>query len=227
MFLTGDQTLVLEQNLAGLRLAIIAVSAVELPVLKDNLALIGAEILGALPGTFQMVECGRFNQKGSPGMKSKEEKHGQTLTALFTAARAARAHAHAPYSRFKVGAAILTPSGQIYAGCNVENAAYPVGTCAEAGAIAAMVAGGDTRIAAVMIVGDGEALVTPCGACRQRIREFAGPDVPVHIAAKASPFPPSCPMPLDLTIWQSNQPPEIPERIMPERYKIAGISQPE
>ena len=182
VLLTGDQTLVLEQNLAGLRLAIIAISAVEFPVLKDNLALIGAAVRGAMPGTFQMVECGRFNRKGSQGMKSKEEKYDQTLTALFTAARAAQARAHAPYSRFKVGSAILTPSGRIYSGCNVENAAYPVGTCAEAGAIAAMVAGGETRIAAVMITGDGEALVTPCGACRQRIREFAGPDVPVHIA---------------------------------------------
>lgn len=104
------------------------------------------------------------------------------LSTLFTAARAAQAHAYAPYSRFRVGSAILAPSGQIYSGCNVENAAYPVGTCAEAGAIAAMIAGGETRIIAIMVTGDGEGLVTPCGACRQRIREFAGPDVLVHIA---------------------------------------------
>ena len=102
---------------------------------------------------------------------------------LFAAALAAKARAYAPYSRFSVGAALLTPAGTIYAGANVENAAYPVGSCAEASAISAMVAGGETAIAAVLVVGDGQALVTPCGACRQRIREFAADDVPVHLAA--------------------------------------------
>lgn len=105
-----------------------------------------------------------------------------TLQALFHAAKAAQARAYAPYSAFKVGAAVATPSGQIFAGCNVENAAYPTGTCAEEAAIAAMVAGGERRIAAILVLGEGEALVTPCGACRQRIREFADPDAPVHIA---------------------------------------------
>ncbi len=105
-----------------------------------------------------------------------------TIDALFDAARAAQAKAHAPYSRFSVGAAILSSSGRLFAGCNVENAAYPVGTCAEAGAIAAMVAAGERRIAAVLVCGDGAALVTPCGACRQRIREFAGPGTLVHVA---------------------------------------------
>lgn len=101
---------------------------------------------------------------------------------LLSAARAAQARAHAPYSRFRVGAAIRDEAGAVHAGCNVENAAYPVGTCAEAGAIAAMVAQGGRRIAAILVLGDGEALVTPCGACRQRIREFAVPDTPIHVA---------------------------------------------
>ena len=101
---------------------------------------------------------------------------------LFAAARAEQANAYAPYSRFKVGAAVLTPSGRVFAGCNVENAAYPQGSCAEAGAIAAMALAGERAIAAVMVVGDGDALVTPCGGCRQRIREFAAPDTPIHIA---------------------------------------------
>src|SRR5215213_7127741 len=105
-----------------------------------------------------------------------------SLDALFEAARDVQIRAYAPYSRFKVGAAIATESGRIFAGCNVENAAYPVGTCAEAAAIAAMVAAGESRIAAILVVGDGAALVTPCGACRQRIREFAGPDTPIHAA---------------------------------------------
>ncbi|RVU16643.1 cytidine deaminase [Methylobacterium oryzihabitans] len=104
------------------------------------------------------------------------------LDSLLDAARAAQARAHAPYSRFRVGSAILDEAGAVHAGCNVENAAYPVGTCAEAGAIAAMVAAGGRRIAAILVLGDGDALVTPCGACRQRIREFAAPDTPVHVA---------------------------------------------
>ncbi len=101
---------------------------------------------------------------------------------LFAAAAAAKTHAYAPYSRFPVGAAILAPSGRIYRGCNVENAAFPVGSCAEAAAIAAMVEGGEQRIEAILVIGDGAALVTPCGGCRQRIREFAAPDTPIHIA---------------------------------------------
>ena len=101
---------------------------------------------------------------------------------LFDAARAAQARAYAPYSRFHVGAAILDEAGHVHAGCNVENAAYPAGTCAEAGAISAMALAGGRRIMAILVVGDGELPVSPCGACRQRIREFATPDTPVHIA---------------------------------------------
>jgi len=105
-----------------------------------------------------------------------------SLDALFDAAREAQARAYAPYSDFKVGAAVQGESGAIYAGCNVENAAYPVGTCAEAGAIAAMIAGGAERIAAIVVMGEGPSLVTPCGGCRQRIREFALPETPIHVA---------------------------------------------
>lgn len=101
---------------------------------------------------------------------------------LFTLAGNARERAYAPYSGFAVGSALLADDGATYAGCNVENAAYPVGTCAEAGAIAAMIAGGGRRIAAILVLGPGEELVTPCGACRQRIREFAEPGTPVLIA---------------------------------------------
>ncbi|HZH53367.1 MAG TPA: cytidine deaminase [Microvirga sp.] len=104
------------------------------------------------------------------------------LDDLFEAARAIQARAYAPYSRFKVGAAIETPDGHVFTGCNVENAAYPVGSCAEAGAISAMVAAGESRISRIVVMGEGENLVTPCGGCRQRIREFAGPDTPIHIA---------------------------------------------
>lgn len=104
------------------------------------------------------------------------------LDALFATAKAVQQKAYAPYSRFKVGAAILADDGSVYPGCNVENAAYPVGACAEAGAISAMVAGGGRAIRAIVVIGDGTELVTPCGACRQRIREFAAPETPILIA---------------------------------------------
>ncbi len=101
---------------------------------------------------------------------------------LIAAAAAVRENAHAPYSGFRVGAAIRTPDGRVFAGCNVENVAYPEGTCAEAGAIAAMVAGGATRIAAIAVIADSPAPVPPCGGCRQKMAEFAAPDAPVRLA---------------------------------------------
>lgn len=101
---------------------------------------------------------------------------------LIDAARAVRKNAHAPYSNFKVGAALRTASGTVYVGCNVENVSYPEGTCAEAGAIAAMVAGGETEIAEVAVIADSPAPVTPCGGCRQRMLEFAGPDATIVLA---------------------------------------------
>jgi cytidine deaminase len=100
---------------------------------------------------------------------------------LFAAAKTAMERAYAPYSRFRVGAAILAENGEIYSGCNVENAAYPIGTCAEAGAIAAMVRGGARQIREIVVIGDGAALCTPCGGCRQRIREFAATETTVHV----------------------------------------------
>ena len=101
---------------------------------------------------------------------------------LVSAARAARQNAYAPYSRFKVGAAIRAASGTIYAGVNVENVAYPEGTCAEAGAVAAMVAAGETEIAEVAVIADSPIPVSPCGGCRQKLAEFGRGDVPVTLA---------------------------------------------
>ena len=104
---------------------------------------------------------------------------------LMDDAKAVRDNAHAPYSGFKVGAAIRAASGKVYVGVNVENAAYPEGTCAEAGAIAAMVVAGDTEIAEVAVVGDAPAPVTPCGGCRQKIAEFAPKGVLVTMGTMA------------------------------------------
>ncbi len=106
-----------------------------------------------------------------------------TIQALFNAALAVRQHAYAPYSGFAVGAALVTPSGAIFSGTNVENAAYPAGTCAETNAIAAMIAAGERQIVEILVVAEGAALTTPCGACRQRIREFAAPEAKIHAAS--------------------------------------------
>jgi cytidine deaminase len=100
---------------------------------------------------------------------------------LLEAATDVRHNAYAPYSRFKVGAAIRAGSGAVYTGVNVENVAYPEGTCAEAGAIAAMVAAGETVIAEVLVIADSPEPVPPCGGCRQKIAEFAGPEVTVTL----------------------------------------------
>lgn len=111
-------------------------------------------------------------------------------TALIAAARAAREAAYAKYSNYRVGAAVLADDGNIYAGCNVENAAYPQGTCAEAGAIAAMALAGAYTIKAVAVAGgksdtqpasDPWDLTSPCGGCRQRLAEFSAGSVPVFI----------------------------------------------
>jgi cytidine deaminase len=100
---------------------------------------------------------------------------------LLAAARGARAHAHAPYSRFRVGAAVLDERGRIHAGCNVENASYGLTVCAERNAIASAVAAGARRIRAVAVVTSNGA--TPCGACRQVMSELAAPATPVLIAS--------------------------------------------
>lgn len=101
---------------------------------------------------------------------------------LLDAAREVREAAYAPYSRFKVGAAIRGASGAIYRGCNVENVAYPEGTCAEAGAIAAMVAAGETELAEVAVIADSPSPVPPCGGCRQKLAEFGLAATPVLLA---------------------------------------------
>jgi cytidine deaminase len=104
-----------------------------------------------------------------------------TAAKLFDAARAAMKNAHAPYSKFPVGAAVLTDSGAIFSGCNIENASYPEGWCAETTAIAAMVMGGGKRIAEVAVVAEKLPLITPCGGCRQRLREFGTEETLVHL----------------------------------------------
>ena len=96
---------------------------------------------------------------------------------LFQDALAVRENAHAPYSKFKVGAAVRSANGKVFVGCNVENSAYPEGTCAEAGAIAAMIAAGENKIEEVCVVAESPVPIAPCGGCRLKIAEFSSPDV--------------------------------------------------
>ncbi len=99
---------------------------------------------------------------------------------LIEAAISARRRAHAPYSKFLVGAAVRDAEGRIHAGCNVENAAYPEGICAETAALAAMVLAGGREVVEVVVAGGGAAPVTPCGGCRQRLREFGRDGLAIH-----------------------------------------------
>lgn len=98
------------------------------------------------------------------------------LTRLIEAALAARAQSYSPYSGYPVGAAILADDGNIYSGCNVENAAYPLGFCAEANAIGNMAVAGGRRIEIAVIAGPNDEICAPCGGCRQQLREFVGAD---------------------------------------------------
>lgn len=99
---------------------------------------------------------------------------------LLDAATEAHTRAYCPYSHYRVGVALRTSAHTVVTGCNVENAAFPLGSCAEAGAIAAMVLAGEHEIVEVVVVTDGDVPGTPCGGCRQRLREFSGPEVMVH-----------------------------------------------
>ena len=103
---------------------------------------------------------------------------------LFDLARNAAEKAYCPYSKFAVGAAILADDNNFFAGCNVENISYPVGTCAEAGAVAAMIAGGGKKIVEMLVYADSKQLILPCGECRQRIAEFADKNAAVYLANK-------------------------------------------
>jgi len=105
----------------------------------------------------------------------------EPLEPMLDLARHALTNAHAPYSRFRIGACVRSGSGRLYAGCNVENVSYPVTQCAEATAIGAMVAAGERQIVEVVIVSEGAEPCPPCGRCRQQLAEFASPQTRVHL----------------------------------------------
>lgn len=101
---------------------------------------------------------------------------------LFEKAYAVMQHAYVPFLNYQVGCSVLTTDGRVFTGCNVQNSSFPLGVCAEAGAISQMIAGGAKRIAAILVIANHETPCTPCGGCRQIIREFASGDVPVYCA---------------------------------------------
>ena len=103
---------------------------------------------------------------------------------LIDAAKSARILAYAPYSKFRVGAAVRDERKLVFGGCNIENAAYPQGWCAEASAITAMIMAGGTRITEVAVAGGGQGLCTPCGGCRQKLREFGGDELKIHVCGE-------------------------------------------
>src|SRR4051812_34125134 len=124
---------------------------------------------------------------GAPVAVSYSDLLLEEPQALLGAADAVMRNAYAPYSHFGVGAALRTPSGAIHVGANVENAAYPQGQCAEASAIGAMVAAGESEISAVAVVAEKLDVCPPCGGCRQRLKEFAAPDTPVYLGRPGGP----------------------------------------
>ena len=111
----------------------------------------------------------------------KTDMISENFEKLFNAAKMVRENAHVPYSNFKVGAAFLTEENSIVSGCNVENAAYPQSQCAEASAIGNLVSQGFSKIKEVVVIGSGSLLCSPCGGCRQRLREFASLETQVHM----------------------------------------------
>ena len=100
---------------------------------------------------------------------------------LFEAALAAAKKSYSPYSSFPVGAALMTDDGRIFAGCNIENASYPEGWCAETSAISHMIMAGGGKISEIAVLGLKADLCTPCGGCRQRLAEFGTPQTMVHL----------------------------------------------
>ena len=111
----------------------------------------------------------------------KTDMISKNFEKLFNAAKMVRDNAHVPYSNFKVGAAFLTEDNSIVSGCNVENAAYPQSQCAEASAIGNLVSQGFSKIKEVVVIGSGSLLCSPCGGCRQRLREFASLETQIHM----------------------------------------------
>lgn len=109
------------------------------------------------------------------------DKHTETL---LDVARRAQQNSYSPYSNFKVGAAIVADNAKTYSGCNVENASYPLGQCAEASAISAMINDGGRTISEVLIASPNDQFCPPCGGCRQKIKEFATPETVVHMATQ-------------------------------------------
>ncbi len=144
----------------------------------------------ALPYLLTMTSLAGFVGRSRPPAAAavlSPEGTVTTIDRLFEAARAAQAQAYAPYSKFPVGAAVLTGDGAVFAGCNVENAAYPSGVCAESAAIAAMAVAGGRQIVEVLVVGGDGRPIAPCGACRQRLMEFSTRETQVHLADASGP----------------------------------------
>jgi cytidine deaminase len=122
-----------------------------------------------------------LSSKGVAPLTADAPPLAEIVSRLGTAAKNVARHAHAPYSNFHVGAAVLSSDGRIFVGCNVENVSFPEGICAETAAIAAMVAGGEKYISHLALWSAGPDICTPCGGCRQRMAELGAPMTPIDI----------------------------------------------
>jgi cytidine deaminase len=175
----GDSDLVREHEQVRFLTEVLGIGAIQTGSYADALAARGGAARGGTAGGGPAPAGAAPGEAAAAGPAAAGAAPDPELLAL---AREAAGRAYAPYSNFPVGAAVLTTDGRRYAGANVENAAYPQGQCAEASALGAMVAGGGGRLAEVVVVAPSTELCTPCGGCRQRLREFAGPDTPIHMA---------------------------------------------
>jgi len=166
----------------GVRIHLDAVAGLGSFIELEGVADDGSNLLGELERVTQLTEALEI----APERILRTSYSDQVLgfDALIDAARTVRERAHAPYSRFAVGAALRAEDGSIHVGANVENAAYPQGQCAEASAIGAMVAAGRTKITEVAVIADSDDFCVPCGGCRQRLREFIAPGAEIHLCAR-------------------------------------------
>ncbi len=147
----------------------------------EGVATAGSDLAGELECVTRLTEALEIAPERILRNSYSDQVVGST--ALVEAARAVMERAHAPYSRFRVGAALRAEDGSIHVGANVENAAYPQGQCAEASAIGALIASGCKRITEVAVISDGVDYCVPCGGCRQRLREFIVPRAEIHLCA--------------------------------------------
>jgi homotetrameric cytidine deaminase len=165
--------------------ALVARLRAELRIADEDVVAVGYADLVGLPAQAAAGPGRGADAAGDPPADAARDRDDAEL--LLAAAEAASRRAHAPYSGLRVGAALLAPDGSVVAAANVENASYPQSQCAEASALGVLVAAGHTTFTAAAVVAEGRDVCPPCGGCRQRLAELAGPATPVHLGRPRGP----------------------------------------